>query len=469
MLNSIFSTPSTRIALEPVFNALNSFSLLNRVEQLAGLNAWVMQTAAALTPEQRHTHRLVFDGLSDALVPEKDMPDFPTYLSNLAAQDPDVLRDWTLERLRSRFSRRMQSEDAAVAPTRERLLSDVQAYLVCAEYVQVDAPFDAALQSEAHALLQDANTLQRLLVSHLDMLWKEAFATEWRRIRSSLNWQVEMFTRSIDDETTLAEEFQAFTGRELPPHLPALLSHAQEIILVPSWHTGQHVTLWEDDTERARLFFSEPPNYDVALLRATPMRRSELRARLDALADEIRLRIIDLLVQRNEMHAQDIIAELGLSQSSVSRHLKQLASMGYLYERRSQSANKTYRLSSFYFARTARAVEQLLTGEEKHQAHDEDTSQPQALGRFLDRCGKLTLWPPAKQRDKLLILEYLAAFFEPGRVYNEKEVNDLLLLHSIVKDSAALRRALYEYRFMHRTRDGSQYWPVGSELPEDES
>jgi DNA-binding transcriptional ArsR family regulator len=461
--SSFPSTPSRRIALEPVFNVLNSFALLNRVEQFGGLNAWVVQTAAALTPEQRHRNRLIFDGLRDALVPEKDMPDFPTYLNNLTAQDPDVLQKRVLERLRFRFSRRMHSEDVAVAPARERLLSDVQAYLVCAEYVQTDAPFDAALQSEVHALLQDANELQRLLVSHLDMLW-ETFSSEWRRIRSSLHWQVEMFTRSVDDEATLEEEFQAFTGRELPAHLPAQLMQAQEIILVPSWHMGQHVTLWEDDTTSARLFFSEPPNYDVALLRATPVRRGELRARLDALADETRLRIIELLVQRNEMHAQDIIAELGLSQSSVSRHLKQLVSMGYLYERRSEGANKTYRLSSFYFARTAHAVERLLTGEETRQVHDEDTSQPQALRRFLDKSGKLALWPPAKQRDKLLILEYLATFFEPGRVYNEKEVNNLLLLHSIVKDSAALRRALYEYRFMNRTRDGSQYWLIGSEM-----
>jgi DNA-binding HxlR family transcriptional regulator len=466
--SSFTAMPSRRIALESVFNALNSLSMLNRVEQLSGLNAWVVQTAAALTPEQRYINRLIFDGLRDALVPEKAMPDFPTYLSHLAAQDPDVLRKRALERLRSRFSRRMQSEDAAVAPGTERLLSDVQAYLICAEYIQVDAPFDPALQSAVHALLQDANALQRLLVSHLDMLWQETFSTEWRRIRSSLRWQVEMFTRSVDEEATLEEEFQAFTGRELPAHLPAQLSQAQEIILVPSWHTGQHVTLWEDDTTRARLFFSEPPNYDVALLRATPMRRSELRARLDALADETRLRIIDLLVQRNEMHAQDIITELGLSQSSVSRHLKQLVSMGYLYERRSEGANKTYRLSSFYFARTARAVEHLLAGEQTRQAHDEDTSQPQALRRFLDKSGKLALWPPAKQRDKLLILEYLATFFEPGRVYNEKEVNNLLILHSIVKDSAALRRALYEYRFMNRTRDGSQYWLIGSDLPGDE-
>ena len=66
------------------------------------------------------------------------------------------------------------------------------------------------------------------------------------------------------------------------------------------------------------------------------------------------------------------------------------------------------------------------------------------------------------------MLEYLAGFFEQGRVYSEKEVNALLLLHSTFKDSAALRRALYDYRFMHRTRDGSRYWLIGSEVSEQE-
>ena len=66
------------------------------------------------------------------------------------------------------------------------------------------------------------------------------------------------------------------------------------------------------------------------------------------------------------------------------------------------------------------------------------------------------------------MLEYLAGFFEQGRVYSEKEVNALLLLQSTFKDSAALRRALYDYRFMNRTRDGSRYWLLGSEVGEVE-
>jgi predicted transcriptional regulator len=350
------------------------------------------------------------------------------------------------------------------------LLGDVQAYLTCVEYVQLDTPFDAKLQTEVHGLLEDVPALHSLIVSHLEELWKTTFVTEWRRVQGSLRWQVEMFTRSLDGEAALAETFRMFTGRELPPDIPERLASVSEILLVPSWHTGRHVTLWEGDTN-VHLFFSEPPNYDVAALRATPMGRAELRARLGALADETRLRILELLVEHDEMHAQEIIAALELSQSSVSRHLKQLVSLGYLYERRGEGANKTYRLSSFYFERTAHALERLVSGEETRitpAAETVDETQPQELRRFLDRSGRLTLWPPAKQRDKLLVLEYLASFFEPGRRYSEKEVNELLLLHSVVRDQAALRRALYEYRFMNRTRDGSQYWLSGPQGLEEE-
>jgi predicted transcriptional regulator len=460
-----------RVALEPAYNALNSFSLLTATERLPSLNTWVLQTAAALTPEQRHTNRLVFEGLRDALIPEQEEPDFPSYLHNLTEMNPSVLREQVLESLRTRYSRRVASEDSHAAPDTKRLLSDAHAYLTCIEYVQDDAPFDAALQTEVHALLNDPEAMHHLIISHLEELWKTIFAAEWRRVQSSLRWQVEMFTRSLDQEATIEETFHTFTGRDLPHDVLERLTGISQIILIPSWHTGRHITLWDDGIS-ARLFFSEPPNYDITLLRSTPVSRPELRARLGALADETRLRILELLAQQDEMNAQGIIADLDLSQSSVSRHLKQLVSMGYLYERRGEGANKTYRLSSFYFERTTRALKQLLSGADtltRPQQEAQDETQPQELRRFLDSSGRLTMWPPAKQRDKLLILEYLAAFFEQERSYTEKEVNELLILHSTFKDSAALRRALYEYRFMNRTRDGSQYWLIGYRAPESET
>ena len=451
-----------RIALEPVYNMLNSFSLLTAQEQPSGLNAWVVRTATALSPELRHTNRLFFEGLRDALMPPPSAVDFVSYLQQLRQQDPLDVRNVVLDELRLRFSRRMSFEETVLAPDRERLLNDVQAYLTCVEYTQVDVPFDPVLQREVHVLLQDALTLHTLLVSHLETLW-EMFATEWKRVQSSLRWQVEMFTRSLDEEASLDETFYALTGSKLSTNIGRRVGEMEEIILVPSWHTGRHVTLWEHNTS-VRLFFSEPPNFDVAGLRAVAVGRPELQARLTVLADEARLRILELLAHQDEMPAQDIIAALELSQSTVSRHLKQLVSLGYLYERRGEGANKTYRLSPFYIDRTTRALEQLVSGEVVRTSIEmQDEAQSHELRRFLDRSGKLALWPPAKQRDKLLILAYLVAFFEPERVYNEKEVNELLLLHSTVKDAAALRRALYEYRFVNRTRDGSQYWLIGSE------
>ena len=451
-----------RAALEPVYNTLNSFSLLTMSEHLPGLNSWIVQTATALPPELRHTNRLLFEGLRAALTPDASLSDFPSYLAQLRQQDPFEMRNLVFDELRMRFSRRMSSEKTMLAPDMERFLADVQAYLTCVEYTQVDVPFDAVLQAEVHTLLQDAPALHTLLVSHLETLWG-MFAMEWKRVQSSLRWQVEMFTRALDEEASLNETFYTFTGSRLPPDIGRRVDEMEEVLLVPSWHNGRHATLWENNTS-VRLFFSEPPNYDVAGLRSVPVVRPELLARLSALADEARLRILELLASQDEMLAQAIIAVLKLSQSSVSRHLKQLVSLGYLYERRGEGANKTYRLSSFYIDRTSHALEQLVSGEEVGTPTEvQDETQSHELRRFLDRSGKLTLWPPAKQRDKLLILEYLVGFFEPGRVYNEKEVNELLLLHSTVKDAAALRRALYEYRFMNRARDGSQYWMTGSD------
>src|ERR1700730_17255526 len=296
LLPSLKEVP-IRISLEPVYNALNSFSLLNAAKRVRGLNTWVVQTAAALSPEQQHTNRLVFEGMRGALAPEEDVPDFPTYLSNLARQDPYMMRNQVLEGLRTRYARRVPSEAQSASPDVARLLDDVQAYLTCVEHVQVEAPFDPALQVEVHRLLNDAPAMHQVIVSHLEQMWRENFVAEWKRVQGFLRWQVEMFTYNLDDAdgALLAETFHTFTGRELPVDVIEQLSDAQQIMLVPSWHTGRHVTLWQDDA-LVRLFFSEPPNYDVASLHAAPVGRAELRARLAALADETRLRIIELLV-----------------------------------------------------------------------------------------------------------------------------------------------------------------------------
>lgn len=78
------------------------------------------------------------------------------------------------------------------------------------------------------------------------------------------------------------------------------------------------------------------------------------------------------------------------------------------------------------------------------------------LRNFLDANGKLTAFP-AKRKMKVYCLFYLAGKFEAGREYTEREVNELLLSWHTFADPATLRRELYDYGFLDRSRDGKGY------------
>lgn len=82
------------------------------------------------------------------------------------------------------------------------------------------------------------------------------------------------------------------------------------------------------------------------------------------------------------------------------------------------------------------------------------------VGRYLDASGRVSAWP-AKRKNQLSVLAYLAERFERGRKYSEREVNEVLQQWHTWGDPALLRRALFDERFMDRAGDGSQYWRTG--------
>lgn len=91
------------------------------------------------------------------------------------------------------------------------------------------------------------------------------------------------------------------------------------------------------------------------------------------------------------------------------------------------------------------------TGEVYSAAHPE-------IIRYLDMRGRINSWPLRKQETRDIILSYLASLFEPGRSYTEKEVNELLSYYIVFNDPATVRRALCDYSYLKRTRDGARYW-----------
>ena len=64
-----------------------------------------------------------------------------------------------------------------------------------------------------------------------------------------------------------------------------------------------------------------------------------------------------------------------------------------------------------------------------------------------------------KEKKKIVILRQVAAQFESGRTYTEREVN--AILKEIWDDFATMRRYLIEYGYLDRTTDGSSYWKRG--------
>ena len=78
------------------------------------------------------------------------------------------------------------------------------------------------------------------------------------------------------------------------------------------------------------------------------------------------------------------------------------------------------------------------------------------LRNFLDTDGKLTAFP-AKRKMKLYALLYLAQKIPADTDFTEREINDILLDWHTFADPATLRRELYDYRFLDRSRDGKVY------------
>ena len=83
-------------------------------------------------------------------------------------------------------------------------------------------------------------------------------------------------------------------------------------------------------------------------------------------------------------------------------------------------------------------------------------SDERTLSRFLTDDGLLHTIP-TKRAKLLVVLDHLAQSFEPGRVYPEAEVTEVL--QRFHPDHAALRRYLVDEQFL--AREDGRYWRSG--------
>ena len=159
-----------------------------------------------------------------------------------------------------------------------------------------------------------------------------------------------------------------------------------------------------------------------------------------ALAHPARVLIVRL-TWATARSGEELCGLLELSAATVSHHLSQLDAAG-LITAEQRGHHRLYRAHRAAFSPTLAELVQArpaATGEASGMPQsDDERYRARVLATFFTG-GKLSVIP-AQRRKRDVILDHLAAEFEPGRDYTEREVN--ALLGTFHPDFFTLRREL---------------------------
>ncbi len=338
---------TARFDIAPAFSALESIRELTETQRLSGLSEWITQTAAALPEAQLELNRMIFGAFQplffDDTLSITTYADFPSYLDALAALDPFAARDAMLDRAISEPKKHPGYFDGAFADlTPEQFLGDADIFRRYMRAVCEVTQFPDTFAARAFELYNDPPQMMTIIVEHLHWVWVEHFASEWARNLPMLQESVAAFETMDLGGMSLDELLRTVTTRDLSTMIDKYRS-VDNVVFVPSAHIGPYVLLVDVGKTLYILFGARLPR-SVANP-ASALNRAELLTRLNALADDTRLRILELLTTHEELCAQDIIEQLEMSQSSASRHLSQLSANGFIVERRREVA-KCYSLNT---------------------------------------------------------------------------------------------------------------------------
>lgn len=168
-----------------------------------------------------------------------------------------------------------------------------------------------------------------------------------------------------------------------------------------------------------------------------------------SLSDMSRLRIVQALT-KGEMYTELLAERLELTPSTVSFHMKKLEQAGLVVSRKEQyytvySLNREVLDESLF----------TIAVSEPEQADDQQKREEKYKQKVIDsffRYGKL-LSIPVQRKKKMICYEVIAEKLIPGRVYPEKELNEII--SAIHEDYCTIRRDMISEGILSRT--GNEY------------
>lgn len=347
------------VSLEPVQNAIASMMLLTKDNDMPGTGAWLAQTREKLTDEELFRHRLVIIGFFHAILPKKNRASFSDYLDDMEKSDPVRLRDKMLETYTEICI--ACNEDVKLAGVNwDDVLASKDAYVEFLIERFGGNLVDITLETQAYEYVINPPAMQKLIVNHLRWFWDKHLSQEWTRTEPLLRESVKAFQDVNLTNMSGLEIAQYITGQDLNDEKwEHTLGSADQVIFMPNPHIGPYVTKMYCNNNVILVFGARQP--EDASVRIPELDRADIVARMSALSDDTRLRILQMIAESGELRSQDIMAEVGLSQPSVSRYLTQLTVTGYLQERR-VNGSKAYTLNRDRIEKTLKAVHRFLLG-----------------------------------------------------------------------------------------------------------
>ncbi len=372
-LSFINAVPQVRLnaKTELVRNTLNSLLLIAECNDYPGIHPFITQTHASLDYSVRQTNKIIMIGLHHAALPEKDFPSFQHYIDDLKKTDPQILQDrvFYYYDMISGYKVNIISENSPVTITpkdQKRLLSSKEIYLEYLEACFGNETLDHLLEGRAYDYLIRPRELRDYLVEHFQYMWDHYLKEEFNKNHIILENAVCEFNRINLSAMSPFEIVRKITGHDIEiewannPGELEWIEKSKQVVFTPSLHMGPY--LGRRLKENVVYIFFSPRIIEGIEFSSPDLTRTDISMRLNTLCDDVRLKILKLVSQTQEISSKQIMENLQLTQSSASRHLKQLSATGFLNEHRQNSA-KIYSLNSAFVSQTMNAISTYLLGD----------------------------------------------------------------------------------------------------------
>lgn len=179
------------------------------------------------------------------------------------------------------------------------------------------------------------------------------------------------------------------------------------------------------------------------------MGEAEVIKLFKCLADRSRLQILRSLLAE-DMYVERLAQRLELTPATISFHMKKLEEAGAVRSYRDQYYTM-YSINRELFQGSILVLIQAASDGEDEQARRDEEYRRTVIDSFFE-YGKLKAIPAQRKKERIC-LEEMVKSFEVDRVYEESEVNEILL--TFHDDYCTIRRDMISEKLMER--EGTKY------------